>query len=129
MPRLPPSIGATARALGCDLERIDEVVDEAGGDVRHVAEQHDRALGFGGRRSEPDAKRGSDPGPIIGIGREQRRQPAERRLDRAPRVADDDDDGARARGERRFHHPAHDRLPVELRDELRLLGAAHGAKA
>ena len=73
-PRRPSWTGATASKVGRALERVDQAVDEARSDVRHVAEQNDCAVGIGRRRGEAGPERGGDPRLEVRIERDGRRQ-------------------------------------------------------
>ena len=110
-------------------EGVDQGVDQPRLDPRHVAEQHNRACDVGRQGGKADPERGGEAAGKRRIEGEPDVEARERGLDRVPRVADDDDDRTRPRRERRFRHYPHDRLAVELCDELRCFRAAGGAKA
>ena len=110
-------------------EGVNQGVDQPRLDPRHVAEQHNRAHGVGRQGGNADPERGGEAARKRRIEGDPDVEARERGLDRVPRVANDDDDWTRPRRERRFRSYPHDRLAVELRDELRCFRAAGGAKA
>ena len=64
-------------------------------DPRHVAEQHERARGVGRHGGKTDLERGGEAARKRRIEGDRDVEARERGLDRAPRVAGDDDDRTR----------------------------------
>ena len=92
----PRCEGAAASASLLRQEGVDQRVDQPRLDPRHVAEQHNRALDVGRQGGKADPERGGEAARKRRIEGDLDVEARERGLDRAPRVADDDDDRTRA---------------------------------